>query len=373
MSRVVEDDKTFRKLLDLTLREKKLLNTLLSKEKSRSQSPGVGVLQTRFSPCPLSAKERESISVLRKEKNYSTLSSANSSNNNSASSKSGSSSSSSEASEDTCGRIKKPTTTTRLSGSGSRKGTKGARISLKGETCDINVSLSDEATAAFRNANQRHRAELGKCWTSRIPKEFIPKDERHEAGNLIREMAMEKVSFFLTFDRTPGSRDYYEKIFNYVNGIEEEDDDGDYCDDDDLEEYSGGGDGAEDFGSDIAEMGGLSFKTFGAGGTAGACCGGFGGCCGGVNGEDDIDFDFDDDDDENDNSAYALKPSTSSSSSTASSLSSPSGILQASGIFKPKFGDLLEKNEGEDDLKTSDQDFFDVNEKRGLTLLRKPK
>lgn len=338
MSRVVEDDKTFRKLLDFTLREKKLLNTLLSKEKPRSQGPGVGVLQTRFSPCPLSAKEREAISVLRKEKNYSTL------NNNSTADSDGNP-------DDAHGHTKKQGTMRLSSGSGSRKGTKGARISLKGETCDINVSLSDEAVAAFRNANQRHKEELGKCWTSRIPKEFIPKAERHETGNLIREMAMEKVSFFLTFDRTPASSDYYEKIFNYVNGIEEEeeDDDSDFeeCYDDDEDDIVN-----EGFGGSVPGMGRLSFRKFDSGS---------GGCHITIGDDDGDELNFDDDED----SGILVRPPvpTAKLSFPVSSYGPQNG-----GVFLAKYDEHLTGSKGgdDDDLKDSDHDLQYVNANRGL-------
>lgn len=234
MSRVVDDDKTFKQLFDLTLREKKLLGHLLSKDKSRPQSPGVGVLQTRFSPCPLSTKERESISILRKEKNYS--SSSNSSSNSADS-------------------PKKPAAP-KLSSSGSRRGTKEARISFKGETYDINVSLTDGAKTAIENANQRHKEELGKCWTSTIPKEFITREERHTSGNLIREMAMEKVSFFLTFDRTPENTDYYDKIFSYVNDLDEEEDEAEKEEEEEED--------IESFECDFSECPSLELKTFNA-------------------------------------------------------------------------------------------------------------
>lgn len=262
MSRVVEDDRTYRQLLDITLREKKLLDNILSKDKARGAPPAprVGVLQTRFSPCPLSAREREAISTLRKEKNYSTLSAPDTA-------------SSPDSGDSKC-RIKKPTAT-KLSNSGSRK---GARISLKGETYDLDVALSDEAITAIENANKRHKAELGERWTSTIPKEFITKDERHTTGNLIREVAMEKVSFFLTFDRTPDMPDYYDKIFEYVKEFGDGGDDDD--DDDDVDED------VESFGGDISGVGGLEIKKFGESNT---------GC---MEEEDDFEagFDLDDDD-----------------------------------------------------------------------------
>ena len=205
-----DKDGLFRRLYELTLREEELLEELSSEDSSLPS----GVLQTRFCPCHTSASEHKLVSALQKMKSYSSdrdvSSFGRSSNSSSSSSNSGGGGG---GGNNPFGR------------SGSKRvWDKNVRLSLNGKGIDVDVTPSDEMKKAFATADARHKTDLGRfCRPGNDGEEPLSgntfsKEERHTAGSLIREMAMEKISFFLTFDKAPGSPEYYNEIFKYVNG-----------------------------------------------------------------------------------------------------------------------------------------------------------